>query len=232
MDGPLVAPHLIMPSMRSKATMASSTKMVTNKSVWFNQGASVINKADLAFNASTRNLQEGWILTPSAWTTIAMEVYNMKMLNMVVEPLPIGFVATPIGVFPVWGFTHNHPLTPQDHTHDVTIPKGNYYNETDSWGSVRPPISHVPTVAPAMGDGPSPGPKSSGNCGGGGFFMGGSQKSGSMDYKKYFESRNQKYGMSRVGNSYKKNQGEDFKFNFDEYGELEPKPTFSKLEDC
>jgi hypothetical protein len=224
-DGPASFPHLIMPSMASDTTPNSGSSSVVGQATWFPEGASALFANDRIRNATTRNLQPGWILTPDAIITLAQEVYESTLLNFGVEPTPIGFTASfPSGIQPVFGFTHTHSLVSQTHTHEITLPKGNYYNERDSWGQARPPISHIPTIAPALGDGSSPGPKSLGGCGGAGGLL-------PNTYSNNIKIRNNKYGVDPNQTNYNdivlnKN------WNYNSDGSINPTPNISIKEDC
>jgi hypothetical protein len=197
-DGDLTIPHLNTVSMRSETQTSSSAKSVTQKAVWFNAGASIFNAIDINRNLIFRNWKPGWILLPSSILTIIQETYNDIALNLVFEPLEIGYAITPLGVYPVIGFTHTHELTPQDHVHELTLPKGTYMNDENALGQIRKRISHVPTPSTPSGDGPSPGPKSSGGCGGGGFGFGSENSKASLNRIK----RNSKYGFNGQGFDY------------------------------
>jgi hypothetical protein len=208
--------------------MSSSPKSVTDGATWYLEGATLLDSIDITRNLLMRNLNPGWLLTPSGIITIIQETYNSVLLNMVFEPVPIGFAMTSYGMFPVIGFTHTHSLVPQDHSHQITLPKGNYYHDTEGWHQARPETSHVPTPAPGQGDGASPGPKSLGSCGGGGGFgFGNSDSSASKNRKK----RNSKVGLSDGDYDYSRiTGGGGWVYDWD--GSIVPNPTFGLNDDC
>jgi len=230
-DGSISTKHLNVLSMRGETTMSSSAKSVTDKATWALQGAVALDLQEKVMTAMMRDQKTGWALTPSAIITLIQEAYSTIMLAITIEPVPIGWtVSYPSGIQPVFGFTHTHGLTPQDHNHQITVPKGNYYNDTESWHQARPETSSVPTPAPGSGDGPTPGPKSIGGCGGCG-SMGGGAGFGNPDSGASISRniRNASYGLS--DGNYDYNTITNVKY--DESGELIPKARFGlNNEDC
>lgn len=241
----LATKHLIMPSMRSQTTASSSPKSVTNSATWYLEGAVALDIQDKTTNMLTRNLaQNNWIFTPDALITLMTETYDGILLNLVFEPVPIGFAMTYFGIFPVIGFTHTHGLVSQTHTHDITLPKGNYYNDSESWNTGRPSISEVPTPAPAHGDGYAPGPKSLGGCGGSGFGFS-NQNGTNNSFSKISKNRvkrNQRFGVSdNINTSSNNNQIRNYgrivpneNWAYGEDGQIVPNTVvkFSISEDC
>lgn len=228
--GALTVPHLNTISQRTQSSMSSSPKSVTNSATWYLEGAVGLDAYDKSRNAVMRNLKPDLILTPSFMTTIMTETYDGIMLNMIIEPVPIGFTASyPSGIQPVFGFTHTHGLVSQDHDHDVTIPKGNYYNDLASLHNASPDTSCTPTPAPAHGDGPSPGPKSSGgSCGGGGSGFANSNSAVSQNRKK----RNASVGLADGDYNYSRiTVGNRWKYD-PNTGNLIPPPTSGLEANC
>ena len=229
MDGAVAAKHLIMPSMRSESTMSSGPKAVTNGATWAAQAVAQ-DEFDKVKNLLMRDLKPGLALTPSQITTLVTETYNSIMLAATVEPTPIGFtVCCTCGIVPVIGFTHNHGKTSEDHSHFVTLPKGNYYNDSESWHQARPNPATVPTPAPAYGDGQSPGPRSLGGCGGGGAgFTDGLDDSAASQYIDY---RNAQYGLPPNTTDYSKVVPNNPNY-YDYDGEFKKDPTFNPEYKC
>lgn len=221
--------HLTVPSMRSETTMSSSPKSVTDGATWYLEGSLAATMNDRARNFIMRDLNPGWVLTPSGILTIIQEMYNEILSAIPFHIAPIGFcISYPQGFLPVFGYRHTHTLPAQDHSHQLTLPKGNYYNDTASWHDARPETSHVPTPAPGQGDGPSPGPKSSGGCGGGGGFGFGNPSSSASKNRK---NRNASVGLVDGEYDYSRitvNNG----WKYDGDGNLVPTPEFTIVKEC
>jgi hypothetical protein len=178
-DGNLSAPSLITRSMRLQTTHSGSSKTVVNGPQWVGSGQA-LTVADKAVQLISRDIIPGYAMEPNGIFTIAMESFNLAVMGATVEPLITGFAFffgcppyCPPMFLPVWNFKHTHPVTPQTHTHDHTVPHGQYLDDRESWGSAATDGSHVPTPANEIADGPTPGPKSyGGSCGGAGFGFG------------------------------------------------------------
>ena len=197
-DGNLSTPSLITRSMRLQTTHSGSTKTVNNTAEWAVGSAQALTVADKALQLICRDLIPGYVMEPNGIFTIALEAFNLAVINTVVEPIPTGFafffgcLTCPPMFLPIWNWRHTHPLTPQTHTHDHTVPHGQYLNDRESWGSAATDGSHVPTPANEIADGPTPGPKSyGGSCGGGGFGFG----SPNSNASKAIIARNARFGI-------------------------------------
>ena len=220
--------HLIMPSMRSETTMSSSPKSVTDGATWYLEGSLVVTIKEIARNVLLRDLKSGWIMTPSGIMTITQEMYNLIMSAIPIHVTPIGFCVSIAGIYPVFGFRHTHTLPAQDHAHQITLPKGNYYNDTEAWHQARPETSSVPTPAPGQGDGYSPGPKSSGGCGGGGAGFGDSNSAVSQNRK----TRNASVGLSDGDYNYSRITIDGTGWIYDEDGNIIPTPEIGLTANC
>jgi hypothetical protein len=178
-DGNLSAPFLKVPSMRLQTAKSSSTKTIANDAEWLGS-AQTVTVADKALQVIMRDIMPGQQLDLDWIFTQAFEIFNLARISLSVEPVPTGFAfffgcppTCPPMLLPIWNWKHCHTGTPQSHTHDHTVPKGNYYDDRDAWGNARDDASSVPTPANDKGDGLTPGPKSNGGaCGGGGFGFG------------------------------------------------------------
>jgi len=182
-DGSLSIPHLICPSMRTESTANSSSKFKTEGANWL-ATAQLMASSNFAKDIVFRYVMTGYIMSIMGLYALVVELYDLIMTAMFIEPKPtaIGFGTAftaygpaPVLIFPpfgaIWNFKHNHTMAGGDHGHTVTSPKASYWNTRQGWGSERQGASPVPTVPPAFGDSPSPGPKSKpGSCGGGGLY--------------------------------------------------------------
>lgn len=198
-DGNLCAPFLVTRSMRLQTDEAGSTKTVANGAQWIGS-ALALTVADTALQTIMRDLMKGYILTIQGLYTKALEIFNLLDIATTIEPIPtgvyLGFCVNAAGPGTSWGFIwnfkHCHVQTPQSHTHDHTAPMGQYSDDRESWGNARTGGDHVPTPASEQGDGSTPGPKSSGSCGGGGFGFGSPNSNATSNQL----ARNQSYGIN------------------------------------
>ena len=228
--GALTVPHMNTISMRTQTTNSSSPKSVTDGATWYLEGSLALTLYDRIRNFLLRDLQIGFAsMAPGIWT-LSQETINLIMSAIPIHPTMIGFCMTyPQGFTPVFGFRHTHGQVPADHHHDVTIPKGNYYNDLASLHNASPDTSCTPTPAPAHGDGPTPGPKSSGgSCGGGGAGFGNPNSAVSQNRKK----RNASVGLADGDYNYSRiTVGDQWKY--DPYtGDLIPPPTSGLEANC
>lgn len=241
-DGNLSAPYLITPSMRLQTAKSGSTKTIANDAEWLGS-AQAVTAADKALQVIMRDIMPGQQLDLDWIFTQAFEIFNLARISLSIEPVPTGFAfffgcppTCPPMLLPIWNWKHCHTGTPQSHTHDHTVPKGQYLDDREAWGNARPDGSHVPTPANEKGDGSTPGPKSNGGaCGGGGFGFGSPNSNASKNRL----ARNQSFGINS-GDAY----GDyDFvnitplsgNFNYDQDGNITPidKVNFSvNLEEC
>lgn len=197
-DGNLAAPSLITRSMRLQTTHAGSTKMVVDGPQWVGSGQAV-TALDKGIQLICRDIAPGFTTEPNGIYTVAQEAFNAIMMAATVETTITGFAFffgcppyCPPMILPVWNFKHTHPITPQTHTHDHTVPHGQYLDDRESWGSAATDGSHVPTPANEVGDGPTPGPKSyGGSCGGAGFGFGSPNSNASRS----IVARNARFGI-------------------------------------
>lgn len=197
-DGNLSAPSIITRSMRLQTTHAGSTKMVVDGPQWVGSGQAM-TALDKVVQLISRDLVPGFVMEPNGVYTIAQEAFNLKMMATTVEPLITGFAfffgcppTCPPMILPVWNFKHTHPITPQTHTHDHTVPHGQYLDDRESWGAAATDGSHVPTPANEIADGPTPGPKSYGvSCVGAGFGFG----SPNSNASRAIVARNARFGI-------------------------------------
>jgi len=241
-DGNLSAPFLKVPSMRLQTAKSGSTKSVANDAEWLGSAQS-ITAADKALQVIVRDIMPGQQLDLDWIFTQAFEIFNLARISLLIEPVPTGFAfffgcppTCPPMILPIWNWKHTHTKCPGSHTHDHTVPKGNYYDDREAWGNARDDASSVPTPANDKGDGLTPGPKSNGGaCGGGGFGFGSPNSNASKNRL----LRNQSFGINS-GDAY----GDyDFvnimplsgNFGYDEDGNITPidKVNFSvNLEGC
>lgn len=199
-DGNLSAPFLKVPSMRLQTAKSGSTKSVMNDAEWAVGAAIPLTILDKTLQVLVRDIMPGQQLDLEWLFTFSFEVFNLTRLSIVVEPIPTGFAffpgcppACPPMLLPIWNWKHCHTATPQSHTHDHTVPKGNYFDDREAWGNARDDASAVPTPANDKGDGSTPGPKSNGGaCGGGGFGFG----SPNSNASKAILARNQSFGIN------------------------------------
>ena len=199
-DGNLSAPFLKVPSMRLQTAKSGSTKSVMNDAEWAVGSAIPVTVLDKALQVLSRDIMPGQQVDIEWLFTFSFEVFNLSRLSSIIEPIPTGFAffpgcppACPPMLLPVWNWKHCHTATPQSHTHDHTVPKGNYFDDREAWGNARDDASAVPTPANEKGDGSTPGPKSNGGaCGGGGFGFG-TPNSGASQAILY---RNQSFGIN------------------------------------
>lgn len=183
-DGSLSIPHLICPSMRTESTESSPSKFALEGANWFPVNAG-LKSANFAKDLGLRYTMLGYTPTLRGMTALVMEAYDLamqsKMFEHTVTGMAIGTCFTPLGMYPVlcyppFGFVlnhvHNHTRCGEDHSHTMTSPMASYHNHRLGWGAERQGASPVPTVPPAYGDSPSPGPKSkpSGACPSGGLY--------------------------------------------------------------
>ncbi len=163
-DGELSVPFLTVPSMRTKTTMASGPDRLTNAAQWSADAISAYAR-NLAANQLTHYAEAGYLATISGATHLALATYTQSMLATVLEIMPTGICITDAGVGTVYNYVHTHGLSPQDHTHEATIPKGSYTNNLGSWAQERGQNNIIPTPARSHGDSSTPGPRSHGSCG-------------------------------------------------------------------
>lgn len=164
MDGELSTPFLVVPSMRTKSTLSSGPDAVTNDAHW-GAGAIAVYDENVAKNAITHYAEPGYLTTISGILHFAKSIYTSAAFTTFLEILPTGICITDEGIGIVYNYVHNHGLSPQDHTHDVSIPKGSYTNDLGSWAQERGQNNFVPIPARSHGDSTSPGPRSHGSCG-------------------------------------------------------------------
>ena len=226
-NGPICTPFLQVPSMRLQTKSSSSAKSVTDGATWYLEGSMLLTIKDMAQTALLRDLKPGYCTSIFGLLTLIQEIYNMIFGLIPLHIMPIGFCVSIAGVYPVFGFRHTHSLVSQDHDHDHTAPKGNYYNDVKTCLDSGPGNSSAPTPPPGQGDGPSPGPKSLGSCGGGGFGFGSSSSSASKNRKK----RNASVGLADGDYNYTRITTGD-SWTYDETGELVPPPTYGLEDDC
>jgi len=188
LDGPLSVPYINCPTMAAPTTLNGSSKYANHHANWEEFGAA-LNALNFETDLITKFLfQPSLLLTGSGLTEIIMEAYNLIMMAIFIEILPTGiFIGAGVGLGAcavaglVWNFTHNHTQAPQDHTHEVAVPKGGSWKTLAGAGQQRAAGNPAPTVAPTSGTWPSPGPRAlGGGCGGGGLFK---------------KARNQNYGI-------------------------------------
>ena len=227
-NGPICTPFLQVPSMRLQTKSSSSAKSVTDGATWYLEGSTLLTMKDMAQTAVLRNLKPGYCTSLFGILTLIQEIYNAIMGMIPLHIMPIGFsVCCTCGIVPVFGFRHTHSLVSQDHDHDHTVPKGNYYNDVKTCLDSGPGNSSVPTPPPGQGDGPSPGPKSLGSCGGGGFGFGDSNSSASKNRK----NRNASVGLTDGDYNYTRITTGD-SWTYDTNGELIPPPSYGLENDC
>lgn len=191
-DGNLACPFLIAPSMRSDTTKSGSTKFVGNSGEW-NVTNIATTTADTVLQQINYYIMPGNLIDIGAIFKLIFELFDVIRKAVTIEPNTTGFAWLGPIPLPVTNFTHSHTKTPEDHTHTATIPKGNLYNDRESWAGARPGASSVPTPANVHGDGSSPGPNSSGGaCGGGGYLY----NSPSSKASKARRRRNQSFGLN------------------------------------
>jgi hypothetical protein len=177
-DGSISTPHLIVPSMRARSSGSASSKFCT-EGANFLPVAQVVKNSNFTKDLAFRYIFTGYLLSPAGLVSLAMETYDLIMMNILIEPITTGIfagVGAGLGAVAVtgfiWNFRHNHTICGNDHSHDVVTPKASYWNSRKGWGGERMAGSHIPTPAPAYGDLPSPGPQSKpGACGGGGLYV-------------------------------------------------------------
>jgi hypothetical protein len=201
-DGNLSAPFLKVPSMRLQTAKSGSTKSVMNGAEWAAGAAIPITALDKGLQKIVRDVMPGQQLDVEWLFTFSLETFNLTRLASIIEPSITGFAffpgcppTCPPMLLPVWNWTHCHTATPQSHTHDHTVPKGNYFDDREAWGNARDDASAVPTPANERGDGSTPGPKSSGgSCGGGGFGFG----TPNTNTSQAILNRNQSFGINSL----------------------------------
>ena len=242
-DGNLCAPFLITQSMRLQTAKSGSTKSVVNDTEWLGTAQS-ITVADQALQVIVRDIMPGQQLDADWIFTKSLEIFNLSKISTIIEPTPTGFAFfpgcpsfCPPMFLPIWNWKHTHPLTPQSHSHDHTVPKGQYLDDREAWGGARSDGSHVPTPANEKGDGSTPGPKSSGGggCGGAGFGFGSPNSNASQNVL----LRNQSFGINS-GDAYGDYNFVNItpvsgNFGYDQDGNITPidKVNFSvNLADC
>jgi hypothetical protein len=164
LDGELSVPFLAMPSMRTKTTVSSGPDSVTNAAQWSAAASSAYGN-NLATNQVTHYAEVGYLATISGATHLALATYNQSVLSTILEIIPTGICITDAGIGTVFNYVHTHGLSPQDHTHESTIPKGSYTNDLGSWAQERCQNNIIPTPARHIGDSSTPGPRSHGSCG-------------------------------------------------------------------
>jgi hypothetical protein len=191
-DGSISTPHLIVPSMRGKVTVGSTSKFTTEKAEW-QYGGKALHISNLVKDITLKyNPANGtdYSKTLTALINLTAEYYNEIMLSIPVEPTITGIcVVAGFGASTgiVLNFPHVHQLWGHDHFHEYTSPKASYWNDRHGWGQERMAGSPIPTPAAAMGDNLSPGPDSKpGGCGGGGL---------------YTRNRNENYGLDPLNPS-------------------------------
>ena len=227
-NGPICTPFLQVPSMRGQVKSSSSAKSVTDGATWYLEGSMLLTIKDMATTAVLRDLKPGYCTSLFGLWTLIQETYNSIFGLIPLHIQPIGITMSyASGMQFVYGFRHTHSLVSQDHDHDYTLPKGNYYNDTNTCLSAGPGNSSTPTPPPGQGDGPSPGPKSLGSCGGGGFGFGSSSSSASTNRK----TRNSSVGLSDGDYNYTRITTND-SWTYDPNGELVPPPTYGLEDDC
>jgi hypothetical protein len=190
-DGNLCAPFLITRSMSQQTTKSGSTKLVNNSAEW-NVSAIATSVADQTLQTLQYVAMPGNTTDVSSIFKISMEQFDMIRKTSTLEPNTTGLCYGAFGVGIVQNYTHGHTSTPQEHTHDHTLPLGNYYDDRESWAGARTGASSVPIPANESGDGSAPGPKSSGGaCGGGGYLY----TSPDTRASKARRNRNRRFGI-------------------------------------
>jgi hypothetical protein len=159
-DGELSAPYLVVPSMRQQTTVNGTPDIVTNTASWSMGQAIPLYASNLTKNTTFMYSYPGYITTLTGLTHASTAAYHQIVLSTIVEPMPTGFCVTPYGVYPIFNYHHVHHISPQDHSHDHTLPLGTYLKDRESWVKERGKGSSIPALARVVGDGPSPGPKS------------------------------------------------------------------------
>lgn len=222
MDGNLCAPFLITRSMRQQTTKSGSTKLVNNSAEWNVTGIAT-GVADIGLQLLQYIAMPGNTTDISAIFKTSMETFDIIRKTATLEPNITGIAWLGYIPLPVQNFTHGHTNTPQDHTHDHTLPLGNYYDTREDWAGARTGASSVPIPANESGDGTSPGPKSSGGgCGGGGYLY----NSPNSRASKARRRRNQSFGINSDdafnGNDFVNTTPENGTFTYDDDGSIKP----------
>jgi hypothetical protein len=178
--------------MRSDSTKAGPTKFVGNSGEW-NVTNIATTKTDITLQQINYYIMPGNLIDIGAIFKLIFEVFDFIRKSITIEPNITGIAWFGPIPLPVTNFTHCHTKTPEDHTHTITLPKGNYYNDRESWGGARSGATSIPTPANEHGDGTSPGPNSSGGaCGGGGYLY----NSPNSRASKARRRRNQSFGLN------------------------------------
>lgn len=230
MDGNLCAPFLITRSMRQQTTKSGSTKLVNNSAEWNVTGIATA-VADTTLQLLQYIAMPGNLTDISAIYKLGLEVFDLARKTATLETnitgIYYGFCLNSAGPGISWGFvqnfTHGHTNTPQDHTHDHTLPLGNYYDTREDWAGARTGASSVPIPANESGDGTAPGPKSSGGaCGGGGYLY----NSPNSRASKARRRRNQSFGINSddafEGNDFVNTTPDNGTFYYDDDGSIQP----------
>jgi hypothetical protein len=185
LDGALNVNYINCPTMAAPSTLNGTDNFTTHHTNWSYKGTA-LNAANLAVKITNMATQPSLLFTGYGVTNIFMEAYNLAMMSIPLEVHPTGIFFGMAGPFPCAGvvinFPHNHTQSPDDHTHEVPVPKGGYYKQMAGAGQSRSVGNPAPTPAPTSSTYPCPGPRSwGGGCGGGGLFS---------------KVRNQKYGIN------------------------------------
>jgi hypothetical protein len=189
-DGGLTCTHFTYPTMAVPTDLASTSKWASEGANWQFFGAA-LNMSNFAKDLVLKYGVGLLLETEAGLLSLAMEMFNIIMMDTVVEILPTGFA---IGICPVgpvfcvppvggvWNWRHNHTLAGHDHDHEYDAPAGIMHTEHLGVGNHRVAGNPAPTPAPTATQYPRPGPKAwSGGCGGGGLFA---------------KIRNQRYGIN------------------------------------
>jgi hypothetical protein len=199
-DGPLSIPFINVPGMQQDVSESKPTQMATGGSNPSFMGAAMRNMSFAKDVVGKMLFPPTWILGADNLTSFTMEMYDLVMANLFslfpdFRPAgwclvtTIGYAACAVGGGPAWTvgtggigcpylfcpvflYYHNHDMFSMEHSGEVTVPLGNYYDLNEGVQAARSVAGPIATPSPVKSKiGRRPGNKGvPGPCGGGGLY--------------------------------------------------------------
>jgi hypothetical protein len=187
-DGNLNVNYLNCPTMKAPSTQASTDSYSTHHANWLGTSLA-LNSTNFALKTANFAFEPSLLMLPVGILTIALEIINLILIAIPIELMTTGIFLGVCAGFGggvcsglVWNFPHNHTRGPEEHEHEVPVPRGGYWKKSEGAGQMRATGNPSPTPVSTNTTYPCPAPRTwGGGCGGGGL---------------YSRVRNQKYGIN------------------------------------